>query len=82
MITKRIEGIFDEASIKTIFNKKREFTWNDPITGIEELDDPTMLQIIIQGVNPTTRVGVSDFRMEIQDATLPKHNDNAQEMLD
>ena len=82
MIAKRIKGTFDEASIKTIFNKKREFTWNDPITGIEELDGPTMLQIIIQGINPTTRVGVSDFKMEIQNATLPKHNDNVQEMLD
>ena len=47
MIAKRIEGLFDEASIKTLFNKKREFTWNDILTGIEELDGPDMLQIII-----------------------------------
>ena len=82
MIAKRVEGLFDEASMKTLFNKKREFTWTDPATGIEELDGPTMLQIIIQGINPTTRVGVSDYKMEIQNATLPKHNNNVQDMLD
>ena len=52
MIAKRIEGLFDEASVKTLFNKKREFTWNDPITGIEELDDPTILQITINCTLP------------------------------
>ena len=60
MIAKIIEGLFNEASIKTLFNKKREFTWNDSLTGIKDLDGPTMLQIIIQCINPTTRIGVSD----------------------
>ena len=62
--------------------KKGEFTWNDPATGIKELDDLTMLQIIVQGINLTTRVGVSNYSIEIQSDTLPKHNNNAQDMLD
>ena len=68
--------------MKTFFNKKRELTWMDPLTLIEELDGPTMLQMIIQVINPTTRVGVSDFKMEIKNATLPKYNNNVQDMLD
>ena len=82
MIAKRIEGLFDQAPINTFFNKKRDFTWTDTATGIEELDGPTMLQIIVQGINPTNRVGVSDYKMEIQNATLPKHSNNVQEMMD
>ena len=43
IVAKRIEGLFDETSIKTLFNKKREFTWNDPLTDIKELDGPKSL---------------------------------------
>ena len=63
MIAKRIEGIFDEGSIKTLFNKKKEFTWTDPVDGSDEIDGPTLVQIIIASVNSTTHVGVSDLKM-------------------
>ena len=76
MIVKRIDGLFDETSIKSLFNKKREFIWNDPTIGIEELDGPTMLRIIFQGITPTTRVGVYDYKMKIKNTILLKHNNN------
>ena len=47
MIAKCIKGSFEKASIKALFNQKRKFTWTDHITSIEELDGPTMLQIIV-----------------------------------
>ena len=61
MIAKRIEGSLDEASMKILMIKKRAFSWTNQTTGAIELDVPLMLQIIIQGINPTTRVGVSNF---------------------
>ena len=82
MIAKRIEGSLDEASMKTLKIKKREFSWTNPTTGAIELDGPTMLQIIIQGINPTTRVGVSDFKKSIQNCKLSMFDNNVKDMLD
>ena len=82
MIAKRIEGSLDEASMKTLMIKKRDFSWTNPTTGAIELDGPTMLQIIIQGINPTTRIGVSDFKKSIQNCKLSMFNNNVKDMLD
>ena len=41
-----------------------------------------MLQLIVNVINPTTRVGVSNFKMELQSTTLQKHNNNVQEIID
>ena len=33
-------------------------------------------------INPTTRVGVLNFEIELQSETLPKHHNNVHEMID
>ena len=65
MIEKWIEELLDEASTKVFFNKNKYFTWTNAATGIDELDGSTMLQLVVQSINPTTRVGVSDLKREI-----------------
>ena len=41
-----------------------------------------MLQLIVNDINPTTCVGVSNFKMELHSVTLQKHNNKVQEMID
>ena len=60
MISKQIEGRLDEASFKMLLVKKKKITWIPPITGAQELDRPTMLQLIVNSINLTTLAGVSN----------------------
>ena len=41
-----------------------------------------MLQLIVRSINPTTRVSVSTYKIEIQTATLQEVGNNVQEMVD
>ena len=41
-----------------------------------------MLQLIIQSIKPTTRVGVSNFKMNIQTETLAMFDNNVNNVLD
>ena len=41
-----------------------------------------MLQIIIQGINLTIHVSVSDFKKSIQNCKLPMFDNNVKDMLD
>ena len=62
--------------------KKHDFSWINAARGSINHDGPTMLQILIQGINPTTRVGVSDFKKAIQNCKLSMFNNNVKDMLD
>jgi len=69
MIAKRIESSLSSASWKVLFGKRKHFTWMGS-NGIASYDGPTMLQIIISTVNPSTRVGISDLKVSIRTARL------------
>ena len=56
--------------------------WTGLVTGAQEFNRPTMLQLIVSIINPTARLGVSTYKMEIQTATLQKFRNNVQEMVD
>ena len=81
MISKRIEGSLDEALFKTLLILKK-CMWTNSVTGVQEFDGPTMLQLIVSSINPTTCVDVSTHKIEIQTATLQKFGNNVQEMVD
>ena len=78
MISKWIEGSIDEAWFKTLLVKKKKNTWIDPIAGAPEFDGLTMLQLIDNNINSTTRVGVSNYNTDIQNATFQKFINNIQ----
>ena len=61
MIAKRIENSMTMSSWKTLFSKRKTFTRMDT-NGTASYDGPTMLQILVSGVNPLTRLGVSDLK--------------------
>ena len=52
--------------------------WTNPVTGAQEFDGPTILQLIVSSINPTTCIGVSIYKMEIQTRTLQKFGNNVQ----
>ena len=52
--------------------------WTNPVTGAQDFDGPTMLQLIVISINPTTRVGISTYKMEIQTVTHQKICNNVQ----
>ena len=60
MISKQIKGSLDKASFKTLLVKKKYFTWTEPVTGAQEFNRPTILQLIVNSINPKNCVGVSN----------------------
>jgi len=54
IIVKRIEGSLDNVSLKTLVFKKHEFAWENETSSSIDHDGPTMLQILIQEINPTS----------------------------
>ena len=46
------------------------------------MDGPTMLQILVQSINPTTRVDVSNYKLAIQNSKILDHAGNMKEMLE
>ena len=81
MIAKRIENSLTPASWKTLFSKRKLFTWTST-AGNAGYDGPTMLHILIAGVNPSTRVGVSDLKSIIRSTKLVQFQYNVVEMCD
>ncbi len=51
--------------------QKPKFQWTDSGGNVYN-DGPTMLKIIMDGINPSTRVGVSALQAQIEKATLAK----------
>ena len=82
MIASRLEGVISSESHKSLMLRKKEFTWTDPNDGHPIFDGPTMLKILVQSINPTTRVGVSDYKERISSARMNKFNHDLIKMLD
>ena len=61
---------------------KDKFSWTSTTTGEVKFDAPTMLYLFVSNLNPSTRVGVTEFENEIQNARLDKYDHNLKEMLD
>ena len=81
MIANRILGSLTSKAIKMLMLEKDKFQWYDDTTGNYETDGPTLLFIIFSKVNPSTRVGVSSFKKNIEKANLAKHKNNLELML-
>jgi len=82
MIASRLEGIISSESLKSLMLRKRDFTWADQTDGHPIFNGPTMLKILVQSINSTTRVGVSDYKERISSARMNKYNHDLINMLD
>ena len=81
MIAARIENSLTTASLKTLFSKKKHFQWKDQFGNLSN-DGPVMLQLLIESVNPSTRVGVSDLKQQIRSIKLVTFQYNVVTMTD
>ena len=82
MVAKRIENSITAASWKTLMLKKNEFTWKNTATGEVHIDGGTLMFILLTKINPTTRVGVSELKTDLREATSAKFKHNVKDLTD
>ena len=80
MIAKRIIGYLKTADYEVLKNKAKLFTWKGH--GEEEMDGPTILWLLLQICNPSTRVGVAELKDDLRKATLAKFQNNVKLLTD
>ena len=81
MIAKRLQNSLTATSWTTLFSKRKHFTWK-ATNGSVSYDGPTMLFIIVSGINPSTRVGVSDLKANLRKSNLVSFQFNVTDMTD
>jgi len=80
MIAKRIVGHLKTADYEILKNQSEQYTWaNDEK---EEMDGPTMLWLLLQACNPSTRVGVSELKTDIRNANSAKFEHDVKKLTD
>ena len=80
MIAKCIIGYLKLADWEHLKNKSSKFTWSGH--GDEEMDGRTILWVLFQTCNPSTRVGVSELKEDIRGATSSKFGHDIQKLTD
>ena len=80
MIWKRVVGSISQASKNALMAKKDYFRWQTT-TGSFEYDGPTALFLLLEAVNPNTRVGVATLKKKLRDMRLGGYNHNVRELL-
>ena len=81
MIAKRIRGYLKKDDIEVLKTNWDTISWKGT-SGIVEEDGPTMLWLILNQCNPSTRVGVSELKEDMRRATSAKHKHNVKKLTD
>ena len=81
MIAKRIKKSLTKSAWNTLFSKRKHFSW-ESANGTISYDGPTMLQILVSSINPTTRVGISDLKTNLRSARLVTFQFNVKDLCD
>lgn len=80
MIWLRLLGSLSAASENALMAKKHLFRWQKP-SGDYEYDGPTALFLVLESVNPSTRVGVARLKKKLRETKLGGYNHNVRDML-
>jgi len=80
MIAKRIVGHLKTADLEILKNQATKYTWTN--ANKDELDGPTMLWLLLQSCNPSTRVGISELKTDLRNATSSKFQHNVKTLTD
>ena len=80
MIAKRILGRLKAADYKILKNKESKYKWKG--NGKVEYDGPTILWLLLQSSNPSTRVGVSELKTDLREATSAMFKHNVKDLTD
>ena len=81
MIGLRILGSLNESSLKSLKLKEKLYLWED-VNGTKFYDGPTMLQLCIEKVNPSTRVGVSKLKEVLRSVKASSYDYNVGDLTD
>ena len=80
MIGERIWNSLNQVSQTNLHVHSKKYTWKDS-DGAQLYDGPTMLQILVQTINPSTMVGISTLKDKIRSITLPGFHHNVVDMF-
>jgi len=78
MIAKRIIGHLKTVDLEILKNQADKYTWSNAEK--EEMDGPTILWLLLQACNPSTRVGVSELKTDLCNATSVKFKHNVKKL--
>jgi hypothetical protein len=81
MIGHRIMNSLTKSAVASLKLKESLYLWKSS-TGEFFYDGGTMLQILVEKVNPTTRVGVVNLKDKIRNCKLANFGHNVRDMLD
>ena len=80
MIAKRILRRLKAADYKILKNRELKYKWAG--NGKVEYDGPTILWLLLQSCNPSTRVGVSELKTDLREANSAKFKHNVKDLTD
>ena len=80
MIAKRIMNYLKSSDLEVLRNKQAMYTWSG--NGLVEHDGPTILWILLQTCNPSTRVGVAELKEHLRKATSAKFKHDVRTLTD
>ena len=80
MIGRRIWNSLTQTAQTNLQQHMKKVLWKSD-TGEDFFDGPTMLMIIVQAINPSTRVGVTTLKDQIRAINLPGHQHNVIDMF-
>ena len=81
MIGLRILASLDKSSVKSLKMKEKLYVWEND-AGEKFYDGPTMLQICIEKVQPSTRVGVSQLKESLRSIKASTFGYNVRDLTD
>ena len=80
MIVKRIIGRLKTADLEILKEQATKYTWSNDDK--EEMDGSTMLWLLLQVCNPSTRVGLSELKTDLSNASSSKFQHDVKKLTD
>ena len=80
MIGERIWNSLNQSSQTSLQTHAKKFIWKST-TGDQLYDGPTMLQILVQSISPSTMVGLSTLKDKLRSINLASFNHNVVDMF-
>ena len=80
MIAKRIIGHLKTSNFEILKKHASKYTWSNDTKN--EMDRPTMLWILLQACNPSTRVGLSELKTDLRNANSAKFKHDVKKLTD
>ena len=80
MIGLKIVNSLTAAALQNLESDKALYTWNDA-NGDVFYDGPVILQLIMEHIMPSTRVGVSDLKDKLKAVSMANFSHNPRDML-